>query len=159
MEISQIQDDKLKQLAEDPDNIVYRYEDLPVPATIMPLSEVKQLIQELWKEFKMIKGSTTLTLRAARKIRHQLSTKSKWSSFSKTHPLIFDRIIDHQTGEKEIEALLYMIFLRELQDNGAIQNGADQLQAYIVKQFAMTADEYKAKNTDAKIIEAPNSGN
>jgi catabolite regulation protein CreA len=154
MEIQKIEDEKLQRLADDPNNIVYRFEDVSVQHQILPLSEVKDNIMELWKEFKEIKGEKTLSYSQVRKIRITLENKNKkWKKFSNSHPLIFDRVVDHRTGEEEIKALLYMIFLRSIQDKGEIANGAEQLQSYIFDKFSMSESDYRAQGGDVKIID------
>ena len=153
MDIQKIEEEKLQQLAADPDNIVYKYEDTPTPATILSLDTVKENIEQLWQEFLQMKGNRVLTFSDCRQFRSKLeSTNPKWAAFSKSHPLIFDRVVDHRTGEAEIKALLHMIRLRERQNDGEISDGAEKLHSYILKKFAVSESEYKAKNKNARIV-------
>jgi len=160
MEIKKIADEKLQELADDPANIVYKYEDGDAPATVMPLPEVKTNILQLWDDFKKMKGGRKLSYSEVRKVRRKLEkSNEKWKSFSKTHPLIFDRVVDHRTGEAEIKALLYMIFLKDMQNKGQITNGAEQLQSYIFDTFAMSEEEYRAQGDGSVRIIDPQNGN
>lgn len=159
MEIHKITDEKLEQLANDPKNIVYRYTDQKAPVTITSLPEVKNSVLELWAKFKEIRNDRTLTYKQARNIRVNLCKHDiKWRNFSASHPLIFDRVVDHRTGEKEIEALLYMICLKESEQSGKSQKAKQQLQAYLMSKFAVSEEEYRAQNKgeDVKIID-PNA--
>jgi len=152
MEIHNIADQKLERLSEDPNNIVYRYADQKAPDVVMPLTVVKDHILALWREFKKIKGDKTPTYTQTRQIREKMCKKNPtWKKFSTTHPLIFDRVVDHRTGEPEIQALLYMIFLKTLQNKDEIQDGAQQLQSYIFDTFSMTEEEYREQNKDADV--------
>jgi hypothetical protein len=155
MEIQKIADQKLQSLANDPNNIVYKYEDGEVPENVMPLPDVKDNIMALWKRFKEVKAGKTLSYRQCRGIRRSLEDEG-WASFSKTHPLIFDRVVDHRTGEPEIKALLYMIFLKSMHDKGDIENGQEQLQSYIFEKFAMSEEAYRAQGGDVQIIDPTN---
>ena len=137
MEIKEMTPDQLKKLAANKSNIVMQYQDTPAPLTIMALPDVKDSIEQLWKEFKEMKSNKTITSIQARKMRKELEDRNpRWAAFSKSHPLIFDRVVDHQTGDKEIYALMHMIALRKKQDDGEITNGAETLQEFIFKMFA-----------------------
>jgi hypothetical protein len=154
MEIEQIANEKLDQLAKNPNNIVYRYVDQEAPSAIMPLSEVKDHILQLWGEFKQLKQNKELTYPQVRKLQKKICLQNtKWANFSKSHPLIFDRIVDHRTGEAEIKALLYMLFLKDMENKGTIQDGQQRLQSYIMDSFSMPEEEYRAQNKDANIID------
>jgi hypothetical protein len=154
MEIKQIEDEKLESLAQDPDNIVYRYTDSDrIQDNVMPLTDVKDTIMELWNVFKPY-VKQNLSYPEVRKLRRKLIKKNiKWANFSKSHPLIFDRVVDHRTGEPEIKALLYMIFLKEMNNKKQINNGAEQLRKYIFDTFSMSEKEYRANNVNANIID------
>ena len=158
MEMQKITDAKLDELAEDPNNIVYKYMDLPAPDVVMSLPQVKEHILDLWKQFKEMKKNKTLTYGQVRKIRIKLCRQFPiWKSFSASHPLIFDRIVDHRTGEEEINALLYMISIKEKQNSGKIQNGLEHIKEYIFHKFAVSEEEFRAKNKDGdvRIMPAP----
>ena len=152
-EIQKLEDKKLEQLAANPDNIVYRYQDTEEPTVVLPLETVKRNIHELWEEFKELRGERLLTISDVRKIRTRLeSTNAKWAAFSKSHPLIFDRVVDHRTGEPEIKALLHMIRLKHDQEAGKIKDGAEKLHSYIMKKFAVSEAQYRSQNPKANII-------
>ena len=152
MEIQKIADEKLDRLADDPDNIVYRYTDQAVPDVVMPLMEVKDHIVQLWALFKDTVKGRELTYAQIRQLRRNICRKyPKWNKFSASHPLVFDRVVDHRTDEPEIRALLYMIFLKDMQNKGDIQDGAQQLQSYIFDTFATTEAEYRAQNKDQDV--------
>ena len=152
MELHKLSDEKLRSLAEDPTNIVYRYEDGAIPLRVLSLPEVKDNIQRLWERFKDLKAGRTISQKQCRRIRTKLETEG-WASFSATHPLIFDRVVDPKTGEPEIKALLYMIFLKDLQAQGAIANGPERLQQYILDTFAVSEETYRAQGGEVHIID------
>ncbi len=141
----EISDAKLEELAKNPDNLVLKYKDrkrLPVDQ-ILPLAAVRQCITDLWtavesfktEELQLAAHGTMNTEQACRL--HALLIKSgTWTSFSKTHPLIFDRCVNKDTTNKEITALLYMIFLKQQEESGLINDGAHQLQNYVLHTFA-----------------------
>ena len=141
LEIEQFSEEKLKQLANDRSNIVYTYKDTPEPVRVMHLDEVKDCIEQLWKEFMQLKGNRTLTITDTRRMRTQLEKSNpRWAAFSKSHPLIFDRVVDYRTGPKELYALMHMIALRKQQDAGEITNGEETLQSFIMDTFAKKKD-------------------
>ncbi len=141
LEIEKLTEEKLKQLATNPKNIVYTYKDTPEPEQVMQLDEVKDCIEQLWKDFNRIKGNRTLTITETRKIRTRLEKENpRWAAFSKSHPLIFDRVVDYRTGPKELYALMHMIALRKQENAGEIKNGADTLQSFIFETFAKKKD-------------------
>lgn len=151
MKITKISDDKLIHLANNPNNIVYKYNDVSTPLPhhkIMPLSEVKKTIDEIWNITKTLIENKS-TRQDTNKIRKKL--KKKWPDFYLSHPLIFDRIVDVNTTEKEIQGLYYMIFLKESENKGHIADGAQKLQSFIMDKFGMTEDQYRKKYPKKKI--------
>jgi hypothetical protein len=159
---SRIGEDKLEELAEDPNNIIYKYADREplAPADVVPIETVRECIKKLWEEIQLVRlkinrnESTTLQ---QKKLVWWLKTKSpnakQWGSFYTTHPLIFDRCVALDTTEKEIEALYYMIELKC--KNNTVQ-GRNKFQEYILNTFSMSKKESEKKyGTDVKIIEVP----
>lgn len=142
-------EEKLQKLSEDPDNIVYHYKDtdaLP-PDKVLPLNEVRDHIIALDKvyqakveqeESKEIDHIRTRTLRD--EVR---ASDPRWQAFSETHPMIFDRCTTPGTTQKEIKALLYMLFLKKEEQEGRLRNGQAHLQKYIMDTFSMPEAEWK----------------
>lgn len=167
MDFQKITDQKLDDLAKDPKNLVYKYKDRdPLPPDQIPaLEDVKDRIHQLWGEVMVVRGEKLhceegpMSSLQERKLKWWLFTKSpnkaQWTRFSETHPLIFDRCVGRETTEKEILALMYMIFLKKKQQDGALTDGPEQLQEYLWKTFSMEESEYRARHGDeAKVIDA-----
>jgi hypothetical protein len=165
--IKEFSENKINSLAENPDNIVYKYVDRePLkPQDILQLETVQDYIKELWLEVQMVrtdklKCTTDLNSLQAKKLVWWLKTKSqhakRWILFSDTHPLIFDRCVARNTTNEEIKALLYMIYLKKQENNHQIQNGQQHLQEYLMNTFAMSEEEsVKRYGSDVQVIDLP----
>ena len=156
---SRIAEDKLDDLAEDPNNIVYKYAEREplAPEHVVPIETVRGSIKTLWDEVQLVRlklnSSESKTLQL-KKLVWWLKKKSpnakRWESFYMTHPLIFDRCVALDTTEKEIEALYYMIELKSKENTA---QGRNKLQEYILKTFSMSKEESEKKyGTDVKMI-------
>lgn len=167
MKFTEVADENLEKLAQDPKNIVYKYMERPPlsPEKVLSLDTVKTHITDLWNEVKMVRKDklhcqNDLSDLQARQLRWWLLTKSPnavcWQNFSETHPLIFDRCVGKDTSEKEITALRYMIFLKEKAQNGKLNNGTELLQDYMWNTFSMSEKEYRNKHgDDVKMVPIP----
>lgn len=149
MSIKELSDQKLDRLSNDPNNIVYKYEDRkPLPVDeIVPLHKVKELIIELWDETQMVRKSKLkcpigkdMSLLQCKKLRWWLVTKSpkkvQWQKFSMTHPSMFDCCTGQRTTQKEITAMMYIIYLKERCAKDSSIDGKKYLQEYLWKTFS-----------------------
>ena len=154
--LKEISDAKLQKLSENPNNIVYKYEEKPrlKESEIIPLPKVEKFIRELWAETTMVYNTKLQGVRNRlnmKKVRWWLLKKSphkaQWILFSETHPLIFDRVTDMEMTPKEIQALQYMIFLKSK------GHRREELQKYLWSNFSMSEAEYRKKyGEDIKVV-------
>jgi hypothetical protein len=143
--VRQFSDDHLRELAEDPDNIVYKYEDVGdplAPDDIVPLNTVRAVVRDLWalhprKELKY-KEADNLR-RGAEKM------DPRFASFSKTHPLMFDLVLGRRTTQQDVDALLYTVDLHEKTAGSA--NGKKKLEKYLMRTFADTPEAASTGST------------
>jgi hypothetical protein len=155
-EVRQISDDRLGTLADDPRNVVYKYNDLDsLPADkIRPLPEVRRLVLGLWDEVRHLrterfKVEGPLSSFQSQRLRYWILKKSaerdQWRAFSATHPMIFDRCLHRDTTQREVDALLHMIDMK--MGTGTAQ----QLQTYIMDTFAVSEKEYRKKHKGEEV--------
>lgn len=133
----QFTDEELAELAADPDNVVYRYEDVGAPLeTVVPLDDVRHLVDELWA-IRRVLGSE-LTFKQADRLRRRTERQDpRFLAFSKSHPLMFDEILGRRTTEKSYRAMLHMIGLHR--KTGGSKGGRAQLEKYVMRTFAQPA--------------------
>ena len=164
---------KLDLLAEDPDNLVLKYKDRePLdPRDVLPLHQVRSYVLELWGEVRDVRVNklrvsiqdATMTKLECKKLRWWLLTKSKnverWSRFSETHPLMFDRCVGGDTTQQEIDALLHMIHLKQESMLGHTKDkdASKQLEEYMWKTFSMSKEAYTTKYGEHVEYAAPSS--
>jgi hypothetical protein len=107
------------------------------PDQIVPLKEVAALIQELWNLLqKKLKGRKMPQSKEKSCRLRILKQDIKWARFAQTHPLIFDRVVSHDTTEKEITALLYMLFLKDQEVAKGLNGAKEKLREYLFQNFA-----------------------
>uniref|UniRef100_A0A6C0BR74 Uncharacterized protein n=1 Tax=viral metagenome TaxID=1070528 RepID=A0A6C0BR74_9ZZZZ len=144
--IVELDEAKLKKLAEDKKNIVYRFgerERLPADQ-IVPLPQVRDKIIRLYQEYcaarkTYIDQKRMITRQRWERIRYELLQKPEWKRFDYTHPLIVDRVLHPETTPKEIKALMFMIWWKS-------QSGdLETFKEYIFREFKMTPEQYEAK--------------
>lgn len=155
MSVHKLTDGDISKLAENKENIVYRWGQLPTPEKILTLEEIKQLREEIWEAFSQLKrGRTTLSMKQVLKARRLIKEmKPEWEAFSRSHPLIFDGIVASHTTDREMEAMQEMSRLKQLVKEGKISDveGRARLQAYIMSTFAVPEAEYRRLNPDKNI--------
>jgi hypothetical protein len=142
--------EKLTELARDPANLVYRWGDreaLP-ENEILSLDVVRDKVNRLfviYTELRMrfINKRICIKQKQWNYIKKVIEKDPEWQSFSYTHSLIFDRVIHPETTEKEIKALMYMIFLKAQEKTGDVINGQEVLKQYLWDQFSMTPGEWE----------------
>jgi hypothetical protein len=147
----QLTDEALDELAKNPNNIVYKWVDSqPLPETeIVPLEEVKSKITRLYEQYTVERQSfITKRIPIDKKrweyIKSKILKNIEWKRFEFTHPLIFNRILHPETTEEDIKALHFMLFLKEQEKNGNIQQGKGKtmLAQYIMDTFSVTQDKW-----------------
>ena len=148
-------DEKVKLLAEDPRNKVYRYvsrDPLPEP---VPLDTVEQLIKNCWTRFSELRvealsRNPVMTEQAFVRIRKTMQQEFK--TFSNTHPLIFDRIVNPESTPDHIDTLIYMVHLRR-QD--PTNEGRAKLAKHVVDKFAVSREEWEATHGPMREVNIP----
>lgn len=143
--ILELSDRKLKKIARDKRNIVYKYgerEALPA-AEIVPLDNVRDKVKRLYTDYCRerkiyIDQKRAITHEIWVSIKEKLLMETEWKQFDHTHPLIVDRILHPSTTPKDIKAIIFMIWLKA-------QPNADMeiLKQYIFNEFSMTLEEYE----------------
>ncbi|MGB1272127.1 MAG: hypothetical protein ACPG5T_08640, partial [Endozoicomonas sp.] len=149
--------DRLAELSKDPANLVYHYADRePLPEEdIVPVDQVRDKIERLFQvlqEFRRQFSEKGVAMQEKhwKRIKAKIMSNPEWKSFSFTHPLIYDRIVNPETTEKEIEALMFMIFLHSRKDK--VPNGKEVLAEYLLTNFSMTPDEWKEQKLKDGIV-------
>jgi hypothetical protein len=148
-------DEKVKLLAEDPRNKVYRYvsrDPLPEP---VPLDTVEQLIKNCWKRFSELRAEAlyknpVMTERAFVRIRNTMNQEFK--TFTNTHPLIFDRIVNPESTQAHIDTLIYMVHLKRKDPSN---EGRAQLAKHVVDKFAVSREEWEATHGPMREVNIP----
>lgn len=143
-----LSDAHLDELSKDPRNLVYKYVDRePLPdSEIVPVDDVKDKITRLYSELtsfrqRFIDRGVPIQQRHWKRIVARINKNEEWARFSFTHPLIFDRIVHPETTEKEITALMFMMFLYARRDT--VPNGKEVLAEYLMTNFSMTPAEWE----------------
>jgi len=147
---AKISDEKLKVLAKDPKNLVYHWKDREKLSEneIVPLAEVKDKVARLYALFTelrqaFVKKNISIRRKQWDYIKSKIKSDPEWKRFSFTHPLIYDRIVNPETTEKEVQAIMFMINLREKQNTGSISDGKERLAKHVMDQFSMTPEEWE----------------
>lgn len=152
MQLAELEDAKLRKLAQDPQNIVYHYVDRPKPSRIAPLSEVWSNIVDLWEE---VKTHTLRSEKDSRELRKVLCETLRWKQMSETHPIFFEAVVHHETTSEKIEVMRKIIQLKDRQAKGRISNGPELAQKLIFDAFSLSAEEYAQRYPDAVVREVP----
>jgi hypothetical protein len=143
-QVKRLHEEKLRELAADPKNIVYRYVDRERLQEQVPLEIVEQNIKDLWKV------SCQLTETNAAKRRQDVCEISeRWLKFSETHPTFFDRIVHPDTTHQQIEAMLMMINMHR-RTHGS-QEGKQEFEKHLWNAFSVPEDVYKKQYPGAEI--------
>jgi hypothetical protein len=148
-------DEKIAALAEDPRNQVYRYVSRERLPQAVPLDDVQQLVTNCWQRFNELRTAAlaknpVMSKKAFVRIRDTMNHEFK--SFSYTHPLIFDRIVNPETTPVHIETLLYMINLRR---NDPTEAGRTQLAKRVMDTFAVSREEWEATHGPMRAVNVP----
>lgn len=135
----ELNEEKLAALASDPQNIVYHWgsRERLHDDDIVPLDEVRDKILRFHSLCQKLKSDHKI--KTVGKLKKLANLNAEWVQFERTHPVTYDRIVNLETTDKEIQALMYMIDLKSRESLGDITNGRDMLQQYLVKQFATDA--------------------
>lgn len=143
LQVKRLEEEKLKKLAEDPQNLVYHYVDRKQVAKKLPIKEVKRIAKNIWNIAKKLPQKEAA-------IRRQIicDEHSDFLSFSETHPDIFDRLTHPDTDQTQYDAFVTMFNLFEKDPS---DRGKTKMQSYILKNFAVSKEQYQKENPTAQI--------
>ena len=147
---------QLEKLSKDPKNVVYKWgeRDRLPNEEVVCLDEVASKITRLYDAYcdfrqQFVQRRVPIRNHHYRRIQARLLQDEEWARFNHTHPLIFDRIVHPETTQKEIDALLFMVRLKQQNDT---PEGYQQLGKHIMQQFAMTPEEWEQKKQQDGIV-------
>ena len=156
--LQDLTEEHLEELAKDPKNVVYHWKDQHArlsPDDVVSIDVVRDRVKrlfELYSELRktMLSRRDHIGEREWKNIHHRILQDAEWKRFSETHPLIFDRVVHPETTEKEVKAVLFMIFLKEQERLGKCDNPQEVLSEYIVGKFAISQEEWDRQSAEAR---------
>lgn len=130
--------DRLKELAKDPNNVVYEFEvdeDVAKSKPQWDADHVRDLIKAVRQRFIELKDQHEDW--ADDKIRTRICVEKKeWKQFAKHYKLLFARITDATTTDDHMKHVFYMIWAQKLRETGKLT--ADQSNS-LVQQHMLVA--------------------
>ena len=149
----ELNDEQLNKLSRDKKNVVYHWKDRdPLPRSqVLSLVEIEDKVTRLYALFSKLRVETiqkqgVMGPKRWKYIKDYILKQEEWKSFDYTHPLIFDRIVNLETTDKEIQSIMIMISLKAQQDAGEISDGKKLLTQHLLQTYGMTPAEWDAKN-------------
>ena len=85
-------------------------------------------------------------------VRIRKTMQHEFETFSHTHPLIFDRIVNPETTSAHIDTLIYMVHLRRREPTN---EGRAKLAKHVVDKFAVSREEWEATHGPMKEVNIP----
>jgi hypothetical protein len=120
--IEQLQNQRLQDLANRPGNVVYRYA-YNEPEKAASASQVLTLARDLFLRRQAMLAVTSDDNDARARLKREDLT---FALFSRTHPVIFERMTDGALGSQHFEILQEMGAVRR-----QVESGADEAQANV----------------------------
>lgn len=146
-----LSEERLRELAEDPTNIVYTYEyDTPDKPKAAP--EVKVYYRKLKKVYaRVCQEYPAWSDEAIRD--HIRETNAQMKDFEQSHPAIFKALTDRTSKPEHLKHILYMVYLLEMVENKYLsqEEATEHAKAFLVDQFkrgAATEEEIKRAKAD-----------
>ena len=156
MQQVELSEAKARELADNPDNLVYYYKEREPLKSVVPLEDVESNVLQCWADFQWQRKQVQpeMTKKKFDKIKVLLS--QKWSEFAFTHPLIFDRIVHPETRQAEIDAILYMIQLKKAEPG---DTGRVKLAKHVMDTFAVSREEWANKHPNSQEFKLDHAAN
>jgi hypothetical protein len=159
--VQEIADQKLQELANDPDNMVMRYVDRPKPEKLLPIQEVRFLIDEIWVVARNLTpqdlGNKDWGLQENAMRRQVVCLKDpRYLSFANTYFEIFDRLVAKESTPDMLQLMQTMCEWKFKVEKGKLTDsqGRQNFEEYLLKRHAVSKEEYMRKHPDATIHDA-----
>lgn len=145
-------EERLEQLAQDPNNVVYKYEDKHDAEPALSADIARNIVREIRKRYGELRAEhPTWT---DDRVRERLCVESKdWKAFATTHKMLFSKTTDRGTDEAQMKHVFYILFMHKQRETGALtpEECNKQVQEYMLRQF-MT-DKKAEEGTYAPIVQ------
>jgi hypothetical protein len=140
---------QLDELAKNPDNIVQRYVETPAREQA-PLPVILKNVQDLWREWRAANPKNEAD---SDRLREMFLKQERWKDFAYRDQIMFNKMTRHTTTEKEIEAIVALIRLKERQQRGEMtaDEGKEQWANYLLTHFGVPEDEYRRRHPQEKV--------
>jgi len=129
--------DRLRQLADDPSNLVYEYKVDPNAPRSMSSDVARDMIYTIRARYATLRE--THQPWTDDECRERLCIENRdWRSFASTHKFIFTHATDRSTTQDGMKHLFYILFMYKRLEQGAITKPEcdERVQAYMLKHFS-----------------------
>jgi hypothetical protein len=146
--------DEVARLSEDPKNRVYQYIH-DNPTQNYSAAEQKRYVAEIRNQYVEIRKQNPDW--SDEKIQQHLrSTVTAYNNFADNNDRIFKLLTKRETTVDELGYIGYMLYLRDMQEQGAISEvqAQETIQNYLISKFKtnMTIEQYKAQMQREKAL-------